>query len=68
MIVATFFDIKRAFNTVWHVKLPNKLQALGTKCRMYNSCKRSWTPRRMAMKVRDSKVKVSHSAHGSPTG
>ncbi|KAL8582692.1 hypothetical protein ACOMHN_053286 [Nucella lapillus] len=34
--VATFFDIKKAFDSVWHAKLLNKMGALGITGRMYN--------------------------------
>ncbi|KAL8561702.1 hypothetical protein ACOMHN_025986 [Nucella lapillus] len=35
--VATFFDIKKAFDSVWHAKLLNKMGPLGITGRMYNS-------------------------------
>ncbi|KAL8583342.1 hypothetical protein ACOMHN_057628 [Nucella lapillus] len=34
--IATFFDIKKAFDSVWHAKLLNKIGALGITGRMYN--------------------------------
>ncbi|KAL8619683.1 hypothetical protein ACOMHN_019738 [Nucella lapillus] len=34
--VATFFEIKKAFDSVWHAKLLNKMGALGITGRMYN--------------------------------
>ena len=38
--VVIFFDIKRAFDTVWHAKLLDKMQALGItgrRCRLWAS-------------------------------
>ena len=35
MTVATFFDIKSDFDTVWHAKLLDKMQALGIKSRLF---------------------------------
>ena len=65
--VATFFDIKRSFDTVWHTKLLDKMQALGITGRLHKFVRTLLDSRRMAVKVGDSKS-VSHSGHGSPSG
>ena len=55
--VATFFDIKRAFYTVWDAKLLDKMQALGITGRLYKFVQTFLDSRRMAVKVGDSKSK-----------
>ena len=47
--VATFFDIKRAFDTVWHAKLLDKMQALGITGRLYKFVQTFLDSRRMAV-------------------
>ena len=49
--IATFFDIKRAFDTVWHGKLLDKLSQLGISGHMYQFVKAFLDDRRMAVKV-----------------
>ena len=66
--VATFFDIKRAFDTVWHAKLLNKMQALGITGRMYKFVQTFLDSRRMAVKVGDSKSKSHTLDMGVPHG
>lgn len=49
--VATFFDIKRAFDTVWHKKLLNKIAKLGISGRLYCFIENFLTERKMSVKV-----------------
>ena len=49
--VATFFDINRAFDTVWHTKLLDKMQALGITSRLYKFAQTFLDSIRMAVKV-----------------
>ena len=55
--VSTFFDIKRAFDTIWHAKLLDKMQAVGITGRLYKFVQTFMDSRRMAVKVGDSKSK-----------
>ena len=49
--MATFFDIKRAFDTVWHGKLLDKLARLGISGRLYEFIRAFLDGRRMAVRV-----------------
>ena len=49
--VATFFDIKKAFDTVWHGKLLDKLKAIGISGRLHSFVRSFLADRRMAVKV-----------------
>ncbi|KAL8578289.1 hypothetical protein ACOMHN_005680 [Nucella lapillus] len=49
--VATFFDIKKAFNSVWHAKLLNKMGALGITGWMYNFIQTFLDSREITVKV-----------------
>ncbi|KAL8568337.1 Dynein heavy chain 6, axonemal [Nucella lapillus] len=49
--VASFFDIKKAFNSVWHAKLLNKMGALGITGRMYNFIQTFLDSREITVKV-----------------
>ena len=66
--VATFFDIKRAFDTVWHAKLLDKMQALGITGRLHKFVQTFLDSRRMAVKVGDSKSKSHTLDMGVPRG
>ncbi|KAL8588285.1 hypothetical protein ACOMHN_049313 [Nucella lapillus] len=57
--VATFFDIKKAFDSVWHAKLLNKMGALGITGRMYNFIQTFLDSREITVKVGPS-VSRSH--------
>ncbi|KAL8589746.1 hypothetical protein ACOMHN_027254 [Nucella lapillus] len=58
-IVATFFDIKKAFDSVWHAKLLNKIGALGITVRKYNFIQTFLDSREITVKVGPS-VSRSH--------
>jgi ribonuclease HI len=49
--VATFFDIKRAFDSVWHAKLLNKMHTIGISGHLYNFVKSFIENRRIAVQV-----------------
>ena len=66
--VATFFDIKRAFDTVWHAKLLDKMQALGITGRMYQFVQTFLDSRRMAVKVGHAKSQTHTLDMGVPQG
>ncbi|KAL8590954.1 hypothetical protein ACOMHN_040640 [Nucella lapillus] len=55
--VATFFDIKKAFDSVWHAKLLNKMGALGITGRMYNFIQTFLDSREMTVKGSKSTAK-----------
>ncbi|KAL8625927.1 hypothetical protein ACOMHN_012519 [Nucella lapillus] len=57
--VATFFDIKKAFDSVWHAKLLNKMGALGITGWMYNFIQTFMDSREITVKVGPS-VSRSH--------
>ncbi|KAL8610842.1 hypothetical protein ACOMHN_056697 [Nucella lapillus] len=52
--VATFFDIKKAFDSVWHAKLLNKMGALGITGRMYNFIQTFLDSREITVKTKES--------------
>ena len=66
--VATFFDIKRAFDTVWHGKLLDKLGRLGISGRMYQYVKAFLDNRRMAVKVESATSETYTLDMGVPQG
>ena len=67
--VATFFShIKRAFDTVWHAKLLDKMQALGITGRMYQFVQTFLDSRRMAVKVGHAKSQTHTLDMGVPQG
>ncbi|KAL8586955.1 hypothetical protein ACOMHN_062366 [Nucella lapillus] len=57
--VATFFDIKKAFDSVWHAKLLNKMGALGITGWMYNFIQTFLDSKEITVKVGPS-VSRSH--------
>ena len=68
IIVATFFDIKKAFDTVWHAKLLDKLAKLGVKGRLYEFVREFLSERRMAVKVGSAVSSTHHLDMGVPQG
>ena len=50
-LAATFFDIKKAFDTVWHGKLLDKMKKLGFSGNLYNFVKAFLTERMIEVKV-----------------
>lgn len=50
-LVATFFDISKAFDTVWHGKLLDKLARIGISGRLYEFVMSFLTQRQLAVKV-----------------
>ncbi|KAL8560443.1 hypothetical protein ACOMHN_065991 [Nucella lapillus] len=61
--VATFFDIKKAFDSVWHAKLLNKMGTLGITERMYNFIQTFLDSREITVKVGPSRI----NPHQNPT-
>ncbi|KAK7478115.1 hypothetical protein BaRGS_00030650, partial [Batillaria attramentaria] len=49
--VTTFFDIKRAFDTVWHAKLLDKLSSIGISGRLYQFVQAFLADRRISVRV-----------------
>ncbi|KAK7490561.1 hypothetical protein BaRGS_00018164, partial [Batillaria attramentaria] len=50
-LVTTFFDIKRAFDTVWHAKLLDKLSSIGISGRLYQFVQAFLADRRISVRV-----------------
>nr|KAG5704412.1 hypothetical protein BaRGS_024267 [Batillaria attramentaria] len=50
-VVTTFFDIKRAFDTVWHAKLLDKLSSIGISGRLYQFVQAFLADRRTSVRV-----------------
>nr|KAG5690989.1 hypothetical protein BaRGS_007336 [Batillaria attramentaria] len=50
-VVTTFFDIKRAFDTVWHAKLLDKLSSIGSSGRLYQFVQAFLADRRISVRV-----------------
>nr|KAG5694280.1 hypothetical protein BaRGS_031998 [Batillaria attramentaria] len=50
-VVTTFFDIKRAFDTVWHAKLLDKLNRIGISGRLYQFVQAFLADRRISVRV-----------------
>ena len=67
-IVATFFDIKRAFDTVWHAKLLDKMQTLGITGRLYQFVRAFLDSRQMAVQVGHAKSQTHTLDMGVPQG
>lgn len=66
--LATFFDIRRAFDTVWHEKLLQKLAKIGVGGRLYNFVRAFLSDRKMSVKV-GSHLSQSHTLDmGVPQG
>ena len=65
---ATFFDIKKAFDTVWHAKLLQKLNNLGISGRLYDFIKTFLSDRSIVVKVGGSMSDVFHINMGVPQG
>ena len=53
-MLATFFDIKRAFDCVWHKKLLDKLSTLGLSGHIYRFVECFLSNRSIAVKVGNS--------------
>jgi ribonuclease HI/exonuclease III len=66
--VATFFDIKRAFDTVWHGKLLDKLRTIGVSGRMYQFIQAFLDSRQMAVKVGEAVSRTHTLDMGVPQG
>ena len=64
----TYFDVKRAFDRVWHTKLLSKLANLGISGNIYNVIKSFLTKRTMCVRVGD-EVSANKELHmGAPQG
>nr|KAG5686914.1 hypothetical protein BaRGS_020723 [Batillaria attramentaria] len=50
-VVTTFFDIKRAFDTVWHAKRLDKLSSIGISGRLYQFVQAFLADRRISVRV-----------------
>ena len=67
-VMAAFFDIKRAFDTVWHEGLLNKLYEFGVSKNMYYFFKSFLHNRTMRVKI-GSKLSIAHTLEmGIPQG
>ena len=66
--VATFFDIKHAFDTVWHEKLLDKLRTIGVSGRMYQFIQAFLDFRQMAVKVGEAVSRTHTLDMGMPQG
>ena len=53
-VLATFFDIKRAFDTVWHAKLLDKLSKIGVAGRLHRFIQTFLEGRKITVRVGDS--------------
>eukprot|EP00745_Piridium_sociabile_P032507 TRINITY_DN548_c0_g1_i12.p1 TRINITY_DN548_c0_g1~~TRINITY_DN548_c0_g1_i12.p1 ORF type:complete len:1198 (+),score=205.51 TRINITY_DN548_c0_g1_i12:1881-5474(+) len=67
-MVAAFFDIKKAFDTVWHAKLLDKMQTLGITGRLYQFVQTFLNSRRMAVKVGSATSQTHTLDMGVPQG
>lgn len=66
--VVTFFDIKRAFDSVWHAKLLDKLKTIGISGHLYDFVKSFLENRRIAVQV-GSEISCHHELDmGVPQG
>ena len=65
---ATFFDLKRAFDRVWHTKLLSKLKLIGLSGRIYKIIKDFLGNRSMQVQVGSEVSAVQHLDMGSPQG
>ena len=67
-LLATFFDVKRAFDTVWHSKLLDKLGKLGVSGRMYNFIASFLSNRSLQVKIGQSLSQKHFLDMGVPQG
>ena len=67
-LLATFFDVKRAFDTVWHSKLLHKLGKIGISGRMYNFIASFLSNRSLKVKVGQSLSQEHFLDMGVPQG
>ena len=65
---ATFFDLKRAFDRVWHTKLLSKLKLIGLSGRIYGIIKDFLDNRSMQVKVGSQVSAVQFLDMGTPQG
>jgi hypothetical protein len=65
---AAFFDIKKAFDTVWHAKLLQKLSQLGISGHLYDFVKTFLSGRSIVVKVGSSLSDIFHVNMGVPQG
>ena len=64
----TFFDIKKAFDRVWHKKLLSKLAEIGVSGNMYNIIKSFLSNRKMCVRYGNSTSKYHNIDMGVPQG
>lgn len=67
-LLATFFDVKRAFDTVWHSKLLDKLGKIGVSGRMYNFIASFLSNRSLQVKIGQSISQEHFLDMGVPQG
>ena len=67
-MLATFFDVKRAFDTVWHSKLLDKLGKIGVSGRMYKFIASFLSNRSLQVKIGQSFSKEHFLDMGVPQG
>ena len=67
-LLATFFDVKRAFDTVWHSKLLDKLGKIGVSGRMYNFIASYLSNRSLQVKIGQSLSQKHFLDMGVPQG
>ena len=67
-LLATFFDVKRAFDTVWHSKLLDKLGKIGVSGRMYNFIASFLSNRSLQVKIGQSLSQKHFLDMGVPQG
>jgi len=67
-VLATFFDIKRAYDQVWHAKLLHKLKNLGFSGHFYNYIKSFLTNRSIQVRVAKSYSSFRSLHMGLPQG
>ena len=68
IIVGVFLDLKKAFDTVDHDILLNKLYAYGIRDNIYDWFKSYLTDRKQFVGYNDSKSDIKHVSHGVPQG
>ena len=68
VLLSCFFDIKRAYDTVWHHRLLEKVQRLGIAGRMYQFIKQFLSRRTMQVRWRGALSTVKELQMGVPQG
>jgi ribonuclease HI/retron-type reverse transcriptase len=67
-VISTFYDVKSAYDSVWHRLLLDKLKRIGISGYLYNFFKTYLANRRLQVKIGSSRSEIMHIDMGIPQG